>query len=53
VVQDYGLSIKAVTELQEMMEEEWLAARLEAGKRLEIAQLEATRGLCVEKKLPR
>jgi hypothetical protein len=39
VVQDYGLSIKAVIALNEMMEEEWGAARLEAGKRLEIAQL--------------
>jgi hypothetical protein len=39
VVQHYGLSRKAVIALQEMLEEEWLAARLEAGKRLEIAQL--------------
>jgi hypothetical protein len=39
VVQDYGLSRQAVIALQEMMEEEWGAARLEAGKRLEIAQL--------------
>jgi hypothetical protein len=39
VVQDYGLSRKAVIALQEMMEEEWGAARLEVGKRLEIAQL--------------
>jgi hypothetical protein len=34
VVQDYGLSRKVVIALQEMLEEEWLAARLEAGKRL-------------------
>jgi hypothetical protein len=39
VVQDYDLSRKAVIALQKMMEEEWVAARLEAGKRLEIAQL--------------
>jgi hypothetical protein len=39
VVQDYGLSRKAVIALQEMMEEEWGTARLEAAKRLEIAQL--------------
>jgi hypothetical protein len=39
VVQDYGLSTNAVIALQEILEEEWLAARLEAGKRLEIAQL--------------
>jgi hypothetical protein len=39
VGQDYGLSRKAVIALQEMMEEEWGAARLEAGKRFEIAQL--------------
>jgi hypothetical protein len=39
VVQDYGFSRKAVIDLKETMEEEWLAARLEAGKRLEIAQL--------------
>jgi hypothetical protein len=37
VVQDYGLSRKAVIALQEMMEEEWGTARLEAEKRLEIA----------------
>jgi hypothetical protein len=34
LVQDYGLSRKAVIALQDMMEEEWGAARLEAGKRL-------------------
>jgi hypothetical protein len=39
VVQDYGLSRNEVIALQVMMEEEWGAARLEAGKRLEIAQL--------------
>jgi hypothetical protein len=39
VVQDYGFSRKVVIALQEMMEEEWGAARLKAGKRLEIAQL--------------
>jgi hypothetical protein len=39
VVQDYGLSRKAVIALQETMEEEWFAARVEAGKRLDIAQL--------------
>jgi hypothetical protein len=43
VVQDYDLSRKAVIALQEMLEEEWLAARLEAGKRLEMAQ---RRALC-------
>jgi hypothetical protein len=35
VVQDYGLSRNAVIALQDMLEEEWVAARLEAGKRLE------------------
>jgi hypothetical protein len=40
VVQYYGLSRKSVIALQEMMEEEWLVARWEAGKRLEISQLE-------------
>jgi hypothetical protein len=39
VVQDYGMSRKAAKALQEMMEEEWGAALLEAGKMLEIAQL--------------
>jgi hypothetical protein len=39
VVQDYGLSRKTAIALQEMTEEEWRTARLEAGKRLEIAQL--------------
>jgi hypothetical protein len=39
VVQDYGFFRKAVIALQEMLEEEWLTALLEAGKRLEIAQL--------------
>jgi hypothetical protein len=39
VFQDYGLSIKAVIALQEMLEEERLEKRLEADKRLEIAQL--------------
>jgi hypothetical protein len=44
VVQDYGLSRKAMIALQEMMEEEWLSARFEAGKRLEIAH--SWRALC-------
>jgi hypothetical protein len=39
VVQDYRLSRKAVIALQGMLEEEWLAARLEAGTRLHVAQL--------------
>jgi hypothetical protein len=39
VVHNYGLSRNAVIALQEMMEEEWWAAQLEAGKQIEIAQL--------------
>jgi hypothetical protein len=47
VIHDYGLSRKAVIALQEMMGEEWGAARLEAGKRLEIS---CTAGvLCVSR----
>jgi hypothetical protein len=38
-VQDYRLSRGAVIALQEILEEEWLAARLEEGKMLKIAQL--------------
>jgi hypothetical protein len=39
VVQDYGFSRKEVIALQEMLEEECSTERLEAGIRLEIAQL--------------
>jgi hypothetical protein len=46
VVQDFRLSRKAVIGLQEMLEEEWLSARLEAGKRLEVAQLACFVFLC-------
>jgi hypothetical protein len=63
VVQDYGLYRKVVIALHEMMEEEWLAAGLEAGKRLKKAQLTwfvfvgyaraLRRGRWGEKKLPR
>jgi hypothetical protein len=41
VVQDYCLSRNAVISLHEMLEEEWLAAQLEAGKRLENLSLSA------------
>jgi hypothetical protein len=58
VVQDCGFFRKAVISLQEMMEEEWLEARLEAGKGWKYLIWRAlcfytTRGICVEKKLPR
>jgi hypothetical protein len=39
VVQDYGLSRKPATALQGLLEEEWAAARNDALKRFEIAQL--------------
>jgi hypothetical protein len=34
VAQDYGLSRKTVFALQEMLEEEWLEARLDSVKQL-------------------
>jgi hypothetical protein len=39
VVQDYDLSRKAAIALQGLLEEKWVAARHDAVKRLEIAQL--------------
>jgi hypothetical protein len=38
VLQDYGLSKKAVVALEVGLENEWEAARNNAGNRLEIAQ---------------